>query len=134
MNAFFDRFKPHLELLGRVLIAFIFVGAGWSKIGGYEATAGYMQSMGVPGGLLPLVIALELGGGLAIIFGFLTRLAALGLAVFSILSAVLFHANFGDQTQQILFLKNIAMAGGFLFLVANGAGRYSLDAKLFKST
>ncbi len=134
MNAFFDCFKPHLELLGRVLIAFIFVGAGWSKIGGYEATAGYMQSMGVPGGLLPLVIALELGGGLAIIFGFLTRLAALGLAVFSILSAVLFHANFGDQTQQILFLKNIAMAGGFLFLVANGAGRYSLDAKLFKST
>ncbi len=134
MNAFFDRYKPHLELLGRILIAFIFVGAGWSKIGGYEATAGYMQSMGVPGSLLPLVIFAELGGGLAVIFGFLTRLAALGLAVFSILSALLFHANFGDQMQQILFLKNIAMAGGFLYLVANGAGRFSLDAKLFKST
>lgn len=131
MNSYFDRIRDPLVLVGRLLMAVIFVGAGYSKIGGYEATQGYMASMGVPGALLPLVIFAELGGGLAIVFGFLTRLAALGLAVFSIVSALIFHANSADQMQQILFLKNFAMAGGFLFLVAHGGGRYSLDAKVF---
>ncbi|AXQ30858.1 DoxX family protein [Solimonas sp. K1W22B-7] len=131
MNNFFDRFRDPLVLLGRLLIATIFVGAGYSKIGGYEATQGYMAAMGVPGALLPLVIFAELGGGLAIVLGFLTRLAALGLAVFSIASAVIFHGGSADQVQQIMFMKNLAMAGGFLFLVAHGGGKYSLDAKLF---
>lgn len=131
MNAFFDRFKDPTVLLGRLLIATIFVGAGYGKIGGYAATQGYMESMGVPGALLPLVIFAELGGGIAIVLGLLTRLAALGLAVFSIASAVIFHGGSADQMQQIMFMKNIAMAGGFLFLVANGAGKYSLDAKFF---
>ena len=131
MNSYFDRIRDPLVLVGRLLMAVIFVGAGYSKIGGYEATQGYMASMGVPGALLPLVIFAELGGGLAIVFGLLTRLAALGLAVFSIVSALIFHANSADQMQQILFLKNFAMAGGFLFLVAHGGGRYSLDAKVF---
>jgi putative oxidoreductase len=134
MNTFFDRFQPQLLLLGRILIAAIFVMAGWGKIGGYEGTQAYMQSAGVPSALLPLVILVELGGGIAIILGLLTRLAALGLAVFSVLSALMFHNNMADAGQQILFMKNFAMAGGFLFLVAHGAGRYSLDAKLFKST
>lgn len=131
MNNFFDRFRDPLVLLGRLLIATIFVGAGYSKIGGYEATQGYMAAMGVPGALLPLVIFAELGGGLAIVLGFLTRLAALGLAVFSIVSAVIFHGGSADQVQQIMFMKNLAMAGGFLFLIAHGGGRFSLDAKLF---
>ena len=113
--------------LGRLLIAGIFVLAGFNKIGGYEATQGYMNAMGVPGALLPLVILAELGLGLAVIVGFKTRIAAFGLAGFSILAALLFHANFADQTQMILFMKNIAIAGGFLFLVANGAGAWSLD-------
>lgn len=131
MNSFFDRYKAPLDLVGRLLMATIFVGAGYSKIGGYAATQGYMESMGVPGALLPLVIFAELGGGLAIVLGLLTRLAALGLAVFSIASAFVFHGGSADPMQQILFMKNLAMAGGFLFLVAHGAGRWSLDAKLF---
>lgn len=131
MNNTLETLKPWILLAGRLLIAFIFVGAGWSKIGGYEGTQQYMQSVGVPGALLPLVIFVELGGGLAIILGLLTRLAAFGLAVFSIVSAVLFHGG-ADQIQQIMFMKNLAMAGGFLFLVAHGAGAISLDAKLFK--
>ncbi|HEY0972902.1 MAG TPA: DoxX family protein [Solimonas sp.] len=134
MNAFFVLLKPYTDLVGRLLIALIFVGAGYGKIGGYAGTQAYMESMSVPGGLLPLVILVELGGGLAIVLGFLTRFAALGLAIFSVLSAFLFHANFADQMQQILFMKNLAMAGGFLFLVGNGAGPLSLDAKLFKQS
>lgn len=134
MNPMFTLLKPYTDLAGRVLIALIFVAAGYSKIGGYAGTQAYMESVGVPGALLPLVIALELGGGIAIILGAFTRYAALGLAVFSLASAFLFHANFADQTQQILFMKNLAMAGGFLFLVGHGAGPLSLDAKLFKQT
>ena len=88
-----------------------------------------MEAMGIPGMLLPLVIALEIGGGLALIVGFMTRWAALALAVFAVVSAVIFHANFGDQTQAILFMKNLAMAGGLLLLYVQGAGSYSLDAK-----
>ena len=112
---------------GRVLIAFMFVMSGLSKISGYAGTQGYMEAMGVPGALLPLVIALEVAGGIAIIVGWQTRLTALALAGFCIISAILFHANFGDQTQMIMFMKNIAIAGGFLFLVANGPGAYALD-------
>jgi len=131
MNALLNRFTPALDLAGRLLIAAIFVSAGWSKLGGYAGTQAYMESVGVPGALLPLVIALELGGGLAIVLGLLTRLAALGLALFSVASALLFHAS-ADPVQQILFMKNLAMAGGFLFLVAHGAGAWSLDARLFR--
>jgi len=120
------------ELLGRILIAAIFILSGYSKIGGYEGTQGYMQAMGVPGALLPLVIVTELGGGILVVLGLWTRLAALALAGFSVAAAALFHANFGDQIQMIMFMKNLAMAGGFLFLVAHGAGGLSLDAKLAK--
>ncbi len=134
MNPMFTLLKPYTDLLGRLLIALIFVTAGYSKIGGYAGTQAYMEAMNVPGALLPLVILLELGGGLAIVLGFMTRLAALGLAVFCVLSAFMFHANMADQMQQILFMKNLAMAGGFLFLVGNGAGTLSVDAKLFKQS
>jgi putative oxidoreductase len=132
MNPKLELAQPWIDLAGRLLIAFIFVGAGWSKIGGYAGTQAYMESMGVPGALLPLVIFAELGGGLAIVFGLLTRLAAGGLAVFSIVSAILFHGA-DDPMQQIMFMKNIAIAGGLLFLVAHGAGRISLDHKFFAS-
>jgi putative oxidoreductase len=113
--------------LGRVLLALIFVTSGFSKITAYAGTQGYMEAMGVPGALLPLVIVLEILGGLAIILGWQTRLAAFGLAGFSLLSAILFHADFADQMQMIMFMKNVSIAGGFLLLVAHGAGAYSLD-------
>jgi putative oxidoreductase len=118
-----------LDLAGRVMIAAIFLVAGLNKIAGYEGTQGYMEAMGVPGALLPLVIALEVLGAVAIIVGWRTRLVAFLLAGFSIVSAVIFHRALGDQMQFILFMKNLAMAGGFLFLVAHGAGAWSLDAR-----
>ena len=95
------------NLAGRVLIAQIFLMAGINKIGGYAGTQGYMEAMGVPGSLLPLVIVLEIGGALALIAGWQTRLVSLALAGFSILSAIIFHANFGDQTAMIMFMKNM---------------------------
>ena len=116
--------------LGRILISIIFVMAGLNKISGFEGTAGYMDKMGVPGTLLPLVIVLEVIGGLAIIVGWKTRLVAFLLAGFSILSAIVFHGDFTDQTNMIMFMKNIAIAGGFLFLVANGPGSYALDNRI----
>ena len=115
-----------LTLLGRVLLSAIFILAGWQKITGYDATLQYMQAFGVPGVLLPLVILAELGGGLAILFGVLSRWAALALAGFCIVAALVFHANFDDAVQQVLFLKNLAIAGGLLMLAANGPGPYAL--------
>lgn len=118
-----------IVLVARLLLAHIFLLAGFSKITGYAGTQGYMESMGIPGALLPLVIALEIGGSLALIFGFLTRWAALALAGFCVASALIFHRNFADQTQMIMFMKNLAMAGGFLLLYVQGAGAFSLDAR-----
>ena len=107
-----------LSLLGRLGLSLIFIISGWGKIAGYAATQQYMEAMGVPGALLPLVIALELGGGLAILAGAFTRWIALALAAFSLVSAAIFHANFADPMQAISFWKNVAMAGGFLMLAA----------------
>jgi putative oxidoreductase len=129
MNKLFDSLKPYADLVGRLLIAIPFLISGWGKIGGYAGTQAYMQHAGVPGALLPVVILLELGGGIAIIIGLYTRPAALLLAVFTIIAALLFHAGSPDQMQQIMFLKDLGLAGGFLFLTANGAGPLSLDAR-----
>lgn len=115
--------------LGRLLLSLIFVVSGVGKIGAYAGTQAYMDSMGVPGVLLPLVIALEVLGGLAIILGWQARIVAFLLAGFCLLSAVIFHGNIGDQGQQIQFLKNLGLAGGFLLIVANGAGAWSLDKR-----
>jgi putative oxidoreductase len=113
--------------IGRFFLSIMFVMSGLSKISAYEGTQGYMEAMGVPGALLPLVILTEVIGGLAIILGWKTQIAAIALAGFSIVSAILFHADFADQMQMILFMKNIAIAGGFLFLLAQGPGAYALD-------
>jgi len=118
------------KLLGRALMSLMFISAGWNKIGGYADTQGYMESAGVPGLLLPLVILVELGGGLAILLGFFTRWAALALALFSLASAWLFHYVPDDQMQMINFMKNITIAGGFLILACAGAGKMSLDHRL----
>jgi len=122
-----------LSLAGRVGLSLIFIISGWGKIAGYAATQGYMESKGLSGALLPLVIVLELGGGLAILAGLWSRWIAIALAGFSIVSALVFHAEFGDQMQAINFWKNVAMAGGFLFLAANGPGALSLDARFGRS-
>lgn len=114
--------------LGRVLISGIFLFSGITKLSSYAGTQGYMEAMGVSGAILPLIIALEILAAIAVMVGFKTRLAALGLAIFCILSALLFHFNFADQAQMINFMKNFAIAGGFLSLVANGAGAFSIDA------
>jgi putative oxidoreductase len=117
------------ELGGRILLSSLFVLSGLSKIGAYAATIGYMSALGVPGGLLPVVIATELLGGLAIAFGWKTRTAAFLLAGYSLLTALVFHHNFADQIQMIMFLKNVSIAGAFLLLTVNGAGPISLDNK-----
>ncbi|QQZ40202.1 DoxX family protein [Pseudomonas sp. SK3(2021)] len=120
-----------ISLIGRVLLSAIFILSGFSKIAAPAAMVGYIQSVGLPFPPLALgiAIAVELGGGLLLIAGYRTRLVALGLAVFSVATALAFHNNLGDQNQFIHFFKNIAMAGGLLQVVAFGAGRFSLDAR-----
>lgn len=120
------------ELLGRVLLVALFFISGLGKISAYGATADYMASVGVPGIALPAVIALEVLGSAAIILGFQTRLVAAVLAGFTLATGVVFHNNFADQMQMIMFLKNVSIAGAFLMLVANGAGAFSIDAKSAK--
>ena len=117
------------EFAGRSFLAALFLLSGLGKIGAYSATAGYMSSLGVPGALLPVVIAFEVLGAVAIVAGWRTRIVAFLLAGFTLLSALIFHNNFADQIQMIMFLKNVSIAGGFLLLVANGAGAWSLDRR-----
>lgn len=118
-----------IALIARILLAYIFITAGWGKITGYSATVGYMEHMGVPGALLPLTILVEFGGGLAILLGFQARFAAFGLAVFSIITALIFH---GGAEDSINLMKNLAMSGGLLFLMLHGAGKISVDHAIEK--
>jgi putative oxidoreductase len=122
------KLQAPLSLVARLLLAFIFIVEGWSKIGYYEGTVQYMENHGVPGVLLPLVILTELGGGLLIACGFQTRLDALALGGFCVLTAILFHRNVEDIGEFIHFNKDLAIAGGFLLLAAFGAGSWSIDA------
>ncbi|MCC6916535.1 DoxX family protein [Nitrosomonas sp.] len=117
------------QFIARLFLAQIFLFAGISKITGYAGTQGYMEATGIPGALLPLVILLEVGGGLAIIAGWQTRLVSIVLALFTLAAAAIFHNNLSDQMQMIMFMKNIAIAGGFILLAAHGAGGYSLDGR-----
>ena len=118
---------PYLITIGRVLMSVIFIQAGINKMFGYAGAQGYMEAAGVPGALLPLVILLEAGGGLALLLGFFTRWLALAFAGFCVLAALLFHLHPGDQMQMISFMKNITIAGGFLVLAGAGAGALALD-------
>ncbi|MCY6382270.1 DoxX family protein [Hoeflea prorocentri] len=118
-------------LIGRILLALIFIMAGLGKIGDPANNAAYFESLGLPMAavMVWLVVAFEVLAGIAILIGFMTRPAAYLLALFCIASALLAHFDFGDQIQMIMFLKNLAIAGGFLVLAANGPGSISLDAK-----
>lgn len=125
-----------LALAGRILLALMFVLAGFSKIAGFAGTVGYMQSKGIPAAevLAGLTILLEIGGGLALMFGFMTRWAALALAAFTLLASLIFH-NFWAvpeaqrMVQNLMFMKNLSVIGGLLVLAAIGPGRWSVDAR-----
>ena len=121
-----------VALIGRVLLSAIFILSGAGKVADPAGTMAYIGAAGLP--LAPLAyggaVAAELGGSLALVFGYRTRLAAALLALFSLLAAIGFHSNFADQNQMIHFLKNVAMAGGLLQVVAFGGGRLSLDARI----
>ncbi len=114
---------------GRLLLATIFVASGLSKFADPSGTAAYISSVGLPMPTLAAwgAIFVELIGGVALIIGFKARIMALVLALFSVVTAALFHADFADQIQMIMFMKNIAIAGGLLQVVAFGAGRLSMD-------
>jgi putative oxidoreductase len=118
-----------IELFGRILLVTLFLLSGVGKISNYDATAGFMASAGVPSVLLPLAILTEVGGAIAIIAGWKVRVVSVLLAGFTVLTGFIFHGNVGDQIQMIMLLKNMSIAGAFLMLAANGAGRYSLDAR-----
>lgn len=123
-----------LSVIARILLASIFIVSGIGKLFAPEATIGYIASTGLPfaGAGLALAIAVELGGGLLLALGVKTRIVALALALFSVVTALVFHNAFGDQNQMIHFLKNIAMAGGLLQVAAFEAGAYSVDRKVLR--
>ena len=117
------------DLTGRVFISGVFLLSGFSKIGNYDGTVGWMESFGLPGFLLIPAIILEIVAPILIIIGYQTRIAAGALSLFCLATAIIFHTDFSDQMQFIAFMKNLALAGGFLFLVVNGAKGYCLDKK-----
>ena len=120
------------DLLGRILISALFLLNGIFKISNYDGTIGWMESFGMPGILLIPAIILEILGPVLIIIGYKTKLAAGLLSLFCIATAFIFHNDFANQTQLTSFLKNIALAGGFLILFVNGAKGFSLDNKFKK--
>ncbi len=117
-------------LLARLPIGFMFASAGFQKIGGYAGVQKYMEAMGVPGALLPLVIGAEIIFGVMLLAGFKTRYAALALAGFTLIATYFFHFNLADQTQALFFFKNLAITGGLMAIVAAGAGAWSVDGRL----
>ena len=123
----FDQLTKYADAPARAFMAAIFILSAVGKIGAFEGTQGYMEAFGLPGFLLVPTILFEVGAGLLLLVGFKTRYVALLLAGFVIVSAAIFHADFGDQIQQIMFLKNVAMVGGFLLLAKVGAPGFSVD-------
>ena len=119
-----------LELIGRIFISLIFLIAGVGKIFNYEGTIDYMENFGVPGYLLTPAIILEILFPLLIIIGYKTKISAIVLSTFSILLAVIFHNDFSNQMELMSFLKNLAIAGGFLIIFVIGPGKYSIDQRL----
>ena len=122
-----NHFKIYAPTAARVLMGVLFLLAGVGKLSDVAGFTGYMTSAGVPGILAWPVILLEILGGLALIVGFKARFAALMLAGFTLLAAMLYHFVPADQMQMTMFLKNLAVAGGLLLVTAHGAGRFALD-------
>ena len=118
-----------LDLVARILISALFLLNGVFKISNYDGTVGWMEGFGIPGMLLIPAIILEIVGPVLIILGYKGKIAAGLLSLFCIATAVIFHNDFSDQMQLVSFLKNIALAGGFLFIFINGTKDFSLDRK-----
>lgn len=116
-----------LDLIGRIFISVLFLVSAYNKIFSINGTMGWMEGFGVPGFLLYPVIVLEIILPIFIIIGYQARVSAAILAAFCLLTAFIFHFDFSEQIQLILFLKNIGLAGGFLFIVANGTKDWSID-------
>ena len=125
-----DALAAAMSLAGRVLLVAIFLPEAFAKIRHYDGVVAYMEEFDVPGVLLPAVIAVEIVAPILVIIGWQTRWAALALAGFALLTAAFFHADFADTHQQHHLWKNVAMAGGFIVLAANGAGAWALDTIL----
>ncbi|MFK0165190.1 DoxX family protein [Rhizobium sp. NPDC090279] len=123
--------SSYVPAFGRLLIAAIFIFSGLGKIAAPAMTQGYIGSVGLPAPLLAYLAAIlvEIGGGILLVIGFRTRIVALVMAGFTVVTALFFHHDFTDQNQMIHFLKNVAMAGGLLQVVAFGAGAFSLDGR-----
>ena len=121
-----------LDLVGRVFISLVFLLSGINKIGNYEGSVGWMESFGMPGIFLIPAIILEIVAPILIIIGYKVKIAAALLSVFCIATALIFHTDFSNQMQFVSFMKNIALAGGFLFLVINDTKDFSLERKLSK--
>ena len=119
-----------LDLIGRIFISLVFLLSGFNKIGNYEGTVGWMESLGMPGIFLIPAIMLEVVAPILIIVGYKVRISSALLSLFCVATAVIFHNDFSNQMQFVSFMKNIGLAGGFLFLVVNGAKDFSLDKKL----
>ena len=120
------------DLIGRILISVIFLLSGFNKITNYEGTILWMEGFGLQGFLLIPAIILEITAPILIIIGYQVRFSAAFLAIFCIGTAIIFHNDFSNQMQLIAFMKNFALAGGFLFLVTNGAKDFSIDKKIRK--
>ena len=119
-----------LDLIGRIFISLVFLLSGINKIDNYEGTIGWMESLGMPGIFLIPTIILEIIGPILIIIGYKVKISAALLSLFCVATAIIFHNDFSDQMQFVSFMKNIALAGGFLILFINGAKGLSLDNKL----
>ena len=119
-----------IDLLARTSISLLFLINGYFKIVNYDGTMEWIESFGLPGSLIIPAIILEIIAPILLIVGYKTKLAAAALGLFCLATAIIFHNDFGNQTQLTAFLKNIALMGGFLFLFLNGAKDFSLDKKL----
>ena len=119
-----------LDLFARILISTLFLINGIFKITNYDGTVGWMEGYGVPGIFIIPAIIIEILGPILIIVGYQTKITAAFLSLFCLATAIIFHNDFSNQMQLTSFLKNIAIAGGFLFLVINGSKKFSLDDKL----
>ncbi|MBL4626405.1 MAG: DoxX family protein [Pelagibacteraceae bacterium] len=119
-----------IDVLGRIFLSTLFLIEGTNKIFNYEGTIQYMENFGVPGYLAIPAIILEILFPLLLIIGYQTKIAALVMMIFTIVVAIIFHTNFDDQMQFITFFKDIAIAGGFIIIFVNGAGKFSVDYKL----
>ena len=119
-----------VEILGRILLSAIFLINGIGKIFNYEETIQYMENFDVPGYLIIPAITVEILFPILLIIGYYTKFSALVLSLFTLALAVIFHTDFSNQMQLMSFLKNIAIAGGFLIIFVYGPGKYSVDHKL----